>query len=608
MARGALVLILSLQMGLSPIAHARQANAPALTAEQTLVAQENISVKLAGGDRLPKSLEGLRAKSKAAVALKAAAYVQREVLQISSTIIVLSAITFKAAADRNELQQLSAGTYKQKQDTSPDAPICGHRRDSGAAEDALCSGDFILGMLIGGGFAIGAGSVKVIDYFLRSSGKKIPFLNVALGLFSMPLMLSMAQAGSLLWVQATKYLNEEEQSRAQGLAGRAVLAYSAKKADEFNAGEDGKLFAKIGTIMGDIALVNQTFRDQWLFNVWRFGLARGEFIASIGTLMATGAIGESAGAGVAARLGLATAAGWSAAACGAILAGVFGIAGLYVVLNSSGPTGLTGMIQDSRQWLAGQRLAMNDSALHYIGERFLLVRHPKAKDSRHVDNVTKYALSTIHVRTGLRDDWANAGIEKYYEMRLEAEKLNQHIKMAEKVINDADLQKNLYFSENGEIISYYEVMKRLCPVPYTFPVGCRQPKEAYQLQALPKLRATLKEATALLPQLAEGIVDFYANEEKLADSLNSRTDVSMPYAVISQIDELEIRSQSMKKNFMTLFSVFSPALAEKWEIQWPTDAEKKKRMEVSVRGILDNYYSFGFSEAVVYEALSARIQ
>src|SRR6185369_14782709 len=149
------------------------------------------------------------------------------------------------------------------------AKYCSQAMGANAYQDVLCSGEFLTGFLATLGVVFPSAATKMVLYYLGKKGLRVAFLQTVLGLFSNALMISLAQAASTLWTQATKYLGDAKLAeRAHGLAGRFVLSrHNAETRADWAKSPDAELFKQMTEIMYDIVVSNPKLRGQWLNNL-----------------------------------------------------------------------------------------------------------------------------------------------------------------------------------------------------------------------------------------------------------------------------------------------------------------------------------------------------
>lgn len=624
LARRALSILISLTLGFNPIAHARDsAAAPEVNPYEMISAQQTIEEQLGGLSRMQKSKSKLNTAYSAAVA--SGGFFVREIMQLTSTLIVLGAINYKAKKDRDEMDRLSGGTYKAPVAYDPNAKLCAQKEGADPNNDVFCSGEFVIGMVSGAAGFLPAGPVMLISHWVTKGGARLPFVRLVLGLFSTGLMLSLSQLSTFLWTQAVKLLPEQEKvDRSKGVAGRASIALASGRWGEFWNSADGALLMEIGEIMYKIAYSEEKLRKQWLYNTWRFGM-RGEFMASMASIMASTATFQplkmttkliaknlKPHAYKTAAFTARTATFW-----GYVVGITLGVVGLTYVLESSFPKVLTQTTQGSRKWLASAQMGMNSHFMTVLAERFHVTKYPRADEPVHRARVLTAVNEFIEDREKLRQDWINIAIEKYVELKLEIEVLQQKIKVAEKVVSDPELRKQMYIEANGELIPYEVASRTICdehelaPVGYPLmdnfvappkQIGC-VPSAEFQKKAVAELNGLIADAKNVLREIALAMVEFYKGEIDAHRQITDNTEIILPFEIGKRLSTERRRAEILSWNFMGLTAIFDSDLARTWEIPPLQNPEEIKEKQKQARATWDAYYGFGFEERVVYQTV-----
>ncbi|HMN69169.1 MAG TPA: hypothetical protein PKC28_11570 [Bdellovibrionales bacterium] len=614
MTKGVLSLLISVSLIAPPQAFARGQTLPRPNVETrpgvslhtTLQANLAVQDKMVG-KKLPASRGVLRQQARSA--LSKGLQFERETLNLGTTMIVLGALLLKGAADRAEMTRLSGGKLGQIPPYDPKLPICGQAAGASPTQDLLCAGDFMIG-LVTPAFLAGA-SVAVISLL-----KKAPFVKLITGMVSNSLVFALGISSGMIWSEAVKYLKDvKDTERAHGLAGRALIASISNNWEAFAASEDGRLFRDICSIIWDIVASSPDRRSIWMANLWRYGGMRGETWAMIGTIVGTSAAGPVVVGALATGVGGIAGAGIAYGTPVILAALSFGT--VYALLNSNIPQNMTEALQNARRGMASLRLRTNLNYMRMIADEFNVDRG--GRDDSYAEYLRGEIQSTLNERALYRDRWVNVTLEKYYELKIAVEIMEQHILAARTVVKNSGLSKHIYLNVDGEILSYAEVMKRKCVNESSYKRAtrgpwrptCGEPPEAEQLKILDELTVKAKEARATLYEMAFAIPELYERDYKDIDGLLdfNTTRNWLPVGIVNDLGQFQRRTWMLQRDFVNKFSVLDARFAGEWEgLALPSDPDMKTQIEMQVRGIFDHYFGLWYQEDILYPSLELQAE
>lgn len=530
-----------------------------------------------------------------------------EVVQFQALLIMMGVAHYQMVKQRWEMEQLSRGITNPASSAPAAAAnvneLCA-ATSKDPSEDMLCSGDFLIGMAAGAGLLTGSVIVKnILKLFIQSKNRGA-FLTVLSQLGSMSLMIVGGQAASMLWSESVKLLPSAESiEKARGLAGRAGLAYANGGWDAFAASADGELWKAVTEKMYQVLLVDEQLRSMWVYNLFRFGL-RGEMATALPTLMGAASVGTMIGAGTMGLLtsgGLIAAGGTVAAFSAPVLSFVigagFGFIALNLILDSHAPVYINRMLQDFRAWSGERALKQNEFAIQATAWRFKVnnARYRSESYDQAYNGLLKVQLSERqrHVDSAL-----TAGIEQFYELRLEIESLKQKLMVAETALKSARILPHLYVSLNGEILPFAEARKKVCEATPDNCIGDR----LSQLRRYQELKAAANQADQTSMTAAQWMVNLLIGEGDTMGRISDNPEMIFPYTMTQQFSQYRERMSLLSEYMKFTFAATSSRL----NAIWPTRAsspEVARKDRLQALQDVSEYYQLSFSSQKVADSL-----
>lgn len=528
-----------------------------------------------------------------------------EVVQFQALLIMMGVAHYQMVKQRWEMEQLSRGitTPAPTQSAANVQELCAATsRDP--SEDMLCSGDFLIGMAAGAGLLTGSVIVKnILKLFIRSKNRGA-FLTVLSQLGSMSLMIVGGQAASMLWSESVKLLPTPEAiEKAKGLAGRAGLAYANGGWDQFAKGPDGELWKAMTEKMYQVLLVDEQLRSMWIYNLFRFGL-RGEMATALPTLMGAASVGTVIGAGTMGLLtsgGLIAAGGTVAAISAPVLSFVigagFGFIALNLVLESNAPVYINRLLQDFRAWSGERALAQNELTLQATAWRFK-VANARYRSESYDQAYTGLLKVQLAERQRHVDSAITAGIEQFYELRLEIEALKQKLMVAETALKSARILPHLYVSLNGQILPFAEARKKVCQAN---PENCIRDRLS-QLRRYQELRTAITHADQTSAIAARWMVSLLSNETELVGRISDNPEMIFPYLMTQQLADYKEKMALLAEYLKFTFGASAPVLGAIWPTR-PASAEMARKDRLQALQDISEYYQLSFSTLKVAHSL-----
>ncbi|MBX3022981.1 MAG: hypothetical protein KF799_15000 [Bdellovibrionales bacterium] len=532
---------------------------------------------------IPASERAAHLKARSQATLKGGARIANEILGVQAMIILAAVLSFQASQEHRELVKLS--NNQMPEDTTADGACAAGSHST--LNVLLCSGEFWTGA-IGGAAFLGANSATqaVMRKFLQSAGSRLAFFKYLSAMSSGAFLMVGAQGASFLWTEAVKALPDAESIRkADGVAGRAMIALTSGQRAQFNASEDGRLFAAINENMWNILVVDASLRSQWMYNTWRFGLARGEFISAMAALMAAASAGEIV-TGVAAL-------GWSAPVLGFIVSMGLGFGAMNLLFSADAPAQMTKAMQGMRSFTAsGQMRRWRAEILTLSKSGFTSQRYPQAGQDGYIQVYERYLSDRIGYLESAREDFANVAIEKYYELLNVQQALESKIQIAETTVRSAALQKNLFVEVDNKIMSFEQAKAKLCPNEN----ACAQNVHT-QLETLKDLKPLVRESKARLSNAVQTLAAEYAYDRQSIQNLWQDSTLIFPFPIAQRLSEFQNRSQAIGESLTFILGGSDQDVARSQGLE-VSEAEL-----ASFRQDLAEFYTQSFKEAPLFNEL-----
>jgi len=596
--RSLAALILSLSLVSAPMAYAEQGTA----APSEIKVTPNALIKAAAARESSYS-EKLSAKfakfnSMTEPIGTVGKYVD-EVLQVQALLIMMAASSAQAAHEHSEMNRLSG-----KADAPTGAPegACDAKSQS-AIGTVFCSGDFFLGVLGGAaGMGLNHAGTAIFSRILKNAGG--PLVSVIGAMLSNSLMMAGSTSAAFLWSESVKLLPKAEMiERARGVAGRAGLAFAEGHWSEFQASEDGAIFLQILANMNKIIHADPSIASHWIYNMWRFGVARGEFITNMTAIMAASTGGELvAGAVGATAVGAVT---LGAPVIGFIVTCALGYFAMELIFRTGASDFFTRDIQALRQFYEKGQMRVDRDYISSLTVAFNQNRYPRAAEPDYVEKYSKWFDQYITAENKARSYWANVMIEKFYELLLKEKILETKIAAAEVAIKDADLQKQLYFDVDGEILSFQQAHEKICHDSNT---SCSVDM-SYQLKALDDLKPQFQGAEKALVPLAKSLVEEYEVDSRTAGQYGCNTDLLFPPPITEQLVSFRDKAQALADNFRLILAGTNSEVAKELDVPMDTTkdpatgASEEDKFATFARREISIYYTQSFDEDKVYDGI-----
>jgi hypothetical protein len=604
-ARQFLSAVLSAAIGIAPLAHA-DSSARKLTLDNVIQSESPEYLRSLDQKKYGASSGELAAKARSAKMLSTAKgaghAVMSDVFQMSLIMAAAAVAELYKQRHQNELllngykptfEEVQAGTVQAAQDM-----ICGSDPKSATITGEIgCSGEYWTG--VAGGFALRSGMAGVTALLqLFSKGAKTQTALVrTVGTFATSfIMIAGFTASAQLWTQAVHVLGDKQkEERAHNLFGRAVVEMAKGNWSQYSKTEDGRLAAEVWENMQNILLVDANLRSAWIYNAWRFGLARGEIILNLGILMAAlevgGLLGAGAGTSVAGALGLS---GLTATAVSAsvafLVASAFGAgisaAVVYAPDWGVGPA-ITTMIQNTRAFMSQTRHTLTRIHLMAATDAFDTGRFNTSATYKYrkiYEKRTRYLFNELR---GQRIDTMNVYLEKYYELRESVERSEATLAMAKEVIQNTELRKNLIVKGDNEYMSYDEAWAANCKVP-SRDYSCNVPA-AYQLKVIDESKKVVADARRLMEELAEQMISIYDGDSRFLQSLLDKTNLQFPADVAVAMKDESDNTGMIAEKLIFFMGALHARVAATHALRFESDGEKTVTRSLAVNFVTSRY-------------------
>lgn len=536
-----------------------------------------------------------------------------EIIQLQALLIVVGAMAVSAQHDRSELlksgvAQPATSTMPTSSNADPNAATqtCGSQNLT-VLSSVLCSGDLYMGIVGAIPGVVGTKVARILLGLTKLGLGRSGLATFISAMVSQATLISTSTAASFLWQEGIKNLTDAEQiHQAEGIAGRAIVAFSQGRFKQFQASSDGPLFSTILANMYKIARSDDQLRAQWLYNTWRFGMARGEFLAAIGSIMAASAASEmvsaiSVTAGTA-ILGTTTGVGGAAVSLtspviGFIVGGAIGIGALTLMFQAALPQTFTRALQNSRAFLDSGSLRRQRNTINILAFGFSVARYPQASDLTYVQTYKQLLDSSLNLENSARSGLTNIAVEKFYELGLEQSRMLGQIATAEAAIRNPQLTQNVYLDIDGQILSFAQAQAKLCTSWFQ---RCEIDK-ATQLQKLDQLKPQVKAADATLGEIAQSAVDLYAQDETWLLGLLRDTRFVFAPPIAETLAQARQRAALLRDNLKIVFGSYSPNLSSYFGLNVQDGDADFSRQELSI------YYTQSYVEADIVQGIEKAI-
>ncbi len=526
-------LILSTAVGFAPLAYA-DSSARKLTARAVIDSDSPENMRAATQARFGASSSELSGKVNKV--LKASGHVVGSTILndvIQASLIMAASAVAQLTRDRLERNRLLAGHQPKFEEVKTEAfqaaqdILCGaDPKKASITSEIACSGEFWMGFAGGAVARVGIEVTvgQALKALLRTNPTRAAIIQTVGTFATSFLMISGFTMAGHLWTQAVHVMNDSsKEERAHNLFGRAVAAYVGGNWETYRETEDGKLASEIFTNMNNILLFDSELRQGWVYNAWRFGLARGELVVNLAILMTALSAGSALGASGAAALGLS---GFTAGAFAFIIASAVGAgvsAAIIYLPDAEVGVKITSLIQDTRAWFAN----FNHSSIMYSLENsangFDVNRFNTpitAKYRVRYENRVRLLLPELRNQ---RVNGINVAFEKYFELRGKLEQAEATLAMAQEVISNSNLRDKMVVQSGAEIMSYQQAKENFCQGRSR----CAIPL-SYQLKKIDEAKIILKDGRLLLEQIANQIISVYDGDAQFLQGLLDKTELQFP--------------------------------------------------------------------------------
>ncbi len=555
-----------------------------------------------------RALSEKAAKVLASVGREAGFTLVYDVLQ--GAIIMYMAAAAQLARDRIEKEELLAGqkleyenvkkhTMKAAEDLFCQGPASVHK-------EILCSGEFWIG--VAGGAAVRIGTqftaLQALNFLLKSNPSRAVLIQTIGTMAASFLMVGGFIMTGQLWTQAANVaalqngaINKTRLEMAHGLFGRAVEKWLSGEWHAFKQTEEGRLAAEIFQNMRNILLVDPELRNTWLYNGWRFGVARGELIVNLGLLIAAMNVGSSAGAAAATAAGLSSVSIWAASLFVATAFGAgISYASIYFPDLEIGAR-LTELIQNARAWMASQSHAITDYHLGVTAQAFSLDR--RFQPGYRTPWETRFRRILPMLRKN-RENWANVAVEKYFELSQKVDDAETTVELIRHVIQKSEFRDALTVNENGEILTLKSAREKFCRSS-----NCEIPHET-QLRKLEKAKAIINEGKSVLAQMSGQVLGFYNRDIDHLTSLRNDVNLQFP-APLASLLKTEIEVAETARDVLSIqYAALHPEIRDQYGMHFDSE-EQQKAIQLGARSFFDHVYTMGINEHQIALALFGRL-
>ncbi len=525
-----------------------------------------------------------------------------------SAIIMFVAAAAQVAKDRLDRQRLLSGhqlSYQEVKDATSEAAeslFCGSKNS--VTQEVLCSGEFWIG--VAGGWTVRSALeltvMNVLKYLLKHSVTRTALIGSVATMAASFLMLGGFVMSGHLWTESVHLLDDPvKENKAHSIFGRAVGQWVSGNWSEYVKSPDGQLAAEVFGNMSSILQNDRDLRGTWLYNGWRFGVARGELIVNLTILMGALSVGSSLGSGLAAVTGVS---GFWAVVMVAVVSTFFagGVSYLTVQFPDLEVGGrLTSLIQDSRAYANRAAHSITRSQLQITIDTFGFDRH---WDSRNIQYKFMWERRLNLLMPKLREDRQylnNVLLEKYQELRLKVDQSKAVVLVATEVIQNSRLRALIVYDEAGTAMTYAEAKRAYCPqVSRTgLRADCEFPL-SLQLKKLAAAAKTIQAGEAVLTELAKEILQNFDGDIQFLQTARDNRNLQLPErATLNLEQELKIANTAMNLIEFTFASLHDGLRVER-QVQFDSE-DLQKAIASSAPSLVSRIYIHGLNEGSLVE-------
>ncbi len=540
---------------------------------------------------------------------------------LQATLIMFAAASAQLIKDRMERDRVLNGyqpKYEDVRQIAVDAAqdvLCGNAPNRASVlSEVTCSGDFLLG--IPGGLAVrgtaGAAIHALIKFLLKANPTRTALIQSVGSMATSFVMLSGFVMTGHLWTEAVlvtatddnRRVDDAIVERAHNMFGRALIQKISGNWTEYSVTDDGKLAAQVFTNMYNILLTDQKLRNSWIYNGWRFGVARGELIVNLAVLMGAISAGTAAGGALAAVLGVG---GWSAGAISFAMASAFGMGVSYATIyfpDLEVGQRLTDGIQRARSFANGTNHSLVNSHLSVAAQAFHVTRRFEGRNARYKRMWEARLRMLLPELRKARESWVDVAIEQYHELGQKVDAAEGMVAMVTEVLKNSALREAVMVQESGQFMTLAQARSKHCPVQNSRTgqrADCDFPL-ATQIRKIESSNTMIREARQAMEHLARQILTAYDGDTQLlSDSMNNNQ-LQFPVDAALTLREEYERVSNARDILVILFSgSFDSIFAER---RPPIENEiLRKAIATNAKGFFRNAYSLGIDDEQISRAL-----
>lgn len=542
-----------------------------------------------------------------------------------ASLIMFFAATAQLTKDRMEKDRILEGhelkfeevkTYSVQ--AAEDLLCSSSASKAGVRGEVLCSGEFWMGVMGGWGARIGvqATVMQVLKFLLKKSPTRVALIQTVGSFAASALTLGGFAMSSHLWSEATQIaitdpegsVDKQKEQLSHNLFGRALEHWIAGDWQDYIATPDGKLADEVFQNMNNILVVDSSLRSAWLYNGWRFGVARGELIVNLSVLMAALSAGSAVGASAGGLLATAVGAtGGTAVAIGAAVsftvATAFGVGVSYATVyfpDYEIGARVTRAIQNTRGWFAGNTHRAAQGQVTAVAEAF-------TPNSRFLYGINTPAQLLAYKKSlprrladlrNQREGWTNIAMEKYFELSKVVEDAQTKVSVIQEVLTSSKLRDTISVREGGEFMSLAEARQKHCPPTNS---NCDFPL-SYQLQKLADVQRTIAEGNVTLAEIADEILVVYDSDETALKGIMDNENVHFPVELSelavqlrTEMDTVDVVRQILSTDFASLHET----IRQKYQVQFET-GELRVSIATQSKDIFGHLYLHGLNDSQMY--------
>ncbi|MGE3759563.1 MAG: hypothetical protein AB7H97_17490, partial [Pseudobdellovibrionaceae bacterium] len=471
-----------------------------------------------------------------------------------------------------------------------------------ASAEVTCSGEVFFGFV--GGVATRVATWATVEQglkaLLKHSTKRVALIETIGIMATSFIMLAGFSASAHLWTSAVHVIGDKQkEEKAHNLFGRAAM--NIWNWSEYTKTEDGQLAQEVFGNMYKILRIDKKLRQAWIYNFWRFGMARGEIVMNLGILMGAMAGGAYLGTATAAAVGATGAVStWfiSFAVVTALAVSVsiamiaspdFGVGeSLTKVIQAT-----RGAFAQSQHYLVKQQLTIATDAFDVhrtFSGRF-------AKYKKLYENRTRRHFENLRTQ---RVAYANVILEKYHDLREHIEKAEANIAMAREVLQNSEFRSQIMVKDGDEYLSYDQARKKVCNVD-TRDYACDLPVAA-QLLTIDKAKEGIKEARLLLVELGEKLFTIYMDDADFLQGLMDKRNLQFPtdigLAIAAETEDLK----DIGAQFLLYMAATHKEIALVWSVPFESE-ERRMHDKIEAREKIEKYHANGIDEEKIVAPL-----